>query len=1343
MNQESSQYEGSLNKSFLNKSSLNKSSLNKSPLNKSSLNKSPKKSGQPKKHRRLGRGILITLSIIILLITLLFSLFYTSLGLNLTQYAVEKFLPELKIAKIKGSLHHLTLKGFDLELEGVSVKIDNAELSISGLSLLKAQLNITQFNANDISVVVNTNEISPSESESEPESESKPSERFVIKMPIPIYLGETHLTKVNVMVDDMQFGMSDFTGKAKWEKEKLHVYPAVAKDLTAIFADDSADHKSIQSKPHAVLTDQNSLNQQINQLFNQPLIASLPQISLPLDINVESLTGSNWFLHIAGDDYRFKNNFIQTNIIDNHIQVAKVETDATTPFATGHAIVSGDIILGDTWPLSADINITTDQDRLIGQFSGNLLGELNSHIKISGVNQADLNASINFIKNYMPLKIALQGQYLQWPLSLHPQYQLSNFAVNSSGTLQQYQIAAKGQFKGEGLPDTQFDIAGSGTSEKAYFDHAIAKFPQGEVDITGQLSWIDTVDWDLLVKIDHVDLIKELPSYPIKLNGEIATKGSFGNNKNSDNKDLISNYAWQFELSKLQLNGNIKQADFTATGGLTANSNNLITANNLLFSWGKNSLNLNGSTENSNLTANLNLKDLSLFMDELQGTVNGQIKMSGKVKSTTFDSNIAINQFTWQDIAIDRANISSRLHYQQILSGNLSFTGESIDLATLSIKNADIKLTGSEDHHVLTVNIDGQPLSLISTLTGHIDPDRKKWDGTFTQTSLHTEIADNNTIKSRWNLTNSLPVTYNLAKESFTIGAHCWVGSTTQNSSNMQNSSTSSSSSSICLEKPYTNTANSATTINLNNIDLATLPIPNDGETKLAGNLSGKATIRSLPNSKIPTIKLVLDSSNVFIKQTLASQILPIPFDRFSIDFDLNESRAKLSWNFGLNQFGKINGNVIITDPLNNRGIKGELVIDNLALALINPLLKTDEYAKGVIDGNLKFSGTLFDPTITGKINLQQSEIKSSQLPVDINSVAIDIYFKGKSSTLDGVIVTKNGNLNIKGQASWRTINNWHALLTLTGSAIKVTVPPMVVLSVIPDIRLEASEKGISLTGKIEVPKGKITVETLPPSIIDVSSDEVMLDKNLQPVPSSNVGLNINTDLTITIDDKVKVDAFGLKASLAGNLRILQDNQGLGVFGQILIPDGRFLAYGQDLVIRKGEITFAGPTDKAVLNVEAIRNPDAIEDQVTAGIRVTGIIDDPKIEIFSDPAMSQQEALSYLLRGQGLESGEENDNDMMTAMLVGLGTAKSGKFISNVGNLFGIKNLTLDTQGAGNSSKVVVSGYILPDLQLKYGVGIFDAIATFTLRYRLMPKLYLEATSGLAQTLDLIYQLEF
>ena len=68
--------------------------------------------------------------------------------------------------------------------------------------------------------------------------------------------------------------------------------------------------------------------------------------------------------------------------------------------------------------------------------------------------------------------------------------------------------------------------------------------------------------------------------------------------------------------------------------------------------------------------------------------------------------------------------------------------------------------------------------------------------------------------------------------------------------------------------------------------------------------------------------------------------------------------------------------------------------------------------------------------------------------------------------------------------------------------------------------------------------------------------------------------------------------------------------------GTIKLIDGTFKAYGQDLVINKGNLTFAGPVNKPILDFEAIRNPDAIEDNVTAGIRIKGPSDAPQTELF-------------------------------------------------------------------------------------------------------------------------------
>ncbi|MBF4102435.1 translocation/assembly module TamB domain-containing protein [Gallibacterium anatis] len=85
---------------------------------------------------------------------------------------------------------------------------------------------------------------------------------------------------------------------------------------------------------------------------------------------------------------------------------------------------------------------------------------------------------------------------------------------------------------------------------------------------------------------------------------------------------------------------------------------------------------------------------------------------------------------------------------------------------------------------------------------------------------------------------------------------------------------------------------------------------------------------------------------------------------------------------------------------------------------------------------------------------------------------------------------------------------------------------------------------------------------------------------------------------------------------------------------------------------------------------------------------------------------------------------------------------KTGKAVGQIGETFGIRNLNLETQGLGDQSQVVVSGYLTPRLQVKYGVGLFEPLAELTLRYRLLPKLYLQSVSGTSQAVDLLYQFE-
>ena len=74
-----------------------------------------------------------------------------------------------------------------------------------------------------------------------------------------------------------------------------------------------------------------------------------------------------------------------------------------------------------------------------------------------------------------------------------------------------------------------------------------------------------------------------------------------------------------------------------------------------------------------------------------------------------------------------------------------------------------------------------------------------------------------------------------------------------------------------------------------------------------------------------------------------------------------------------------------------------------------------------------------------------------------------------------------------------------------------------------------------------------------------------------------------------------------------------------------------------------------------------------------------------------------------------------------------------------IGEAFGVSDLALETAGTGDESQVVVSGQLTDDLRISYGVGVFSPIAELTLRYTLWRNLYLQAVSGAAQAVDLVY----
>ncbi|KPY56606.1 Uncharacterized protein ALO94_01615 [Pseudomonas syringae pv. spinaceae] len=255
----------------------------------------------------------------------------------------------------------------------------------------------------------------------------------------------------------------------------------------------------------------------------------------------------------------------------------------------------------------------------------------------------------------------------------------------------------------------------------------------------------------------------------------------------------------------------------------------------------------------------------------------------------------------------------------------------------------------------------------------------------------------------------------------------------------------------------------------------------------------------------------------------------------------------------------------------------------------------------------------------------------------------------------------------------------------------------------------------------------------LPPSTVKLSGDTVIVGQQTEEgAPPLAVAMDINVEVG---QEKLSFSGFGLTANLVGRVHI-GDN--LDTRGELNLNDGRYRAYGQRLTIRKARLLFAGPVDQPYLDIEAIRQTD----DVIAGIRLTGSAEQPTTEVFSEPAMSQEQALSYLVMGRPLSTSGE-DNNMVAQAALALGVAGSSSTTGKLADNLGIKDFELDTSGTGYKTNVVASGKITEKLSLRYGVGVFEPANTIALRYLLSKRVYLEAASGVASSLDIFYKRDF
>jgi translocation and assembly module TamB len=401
----------------------------------------------------------------------------------------------------------------------------------------------------------------------------------------------------------------------------------------------------------------------------------------------------------------------------------------------------------------------------------------------------------------------------------------------------------------------------------------------------------------------------------------------------------------------------------------------------------------------------------------------------------------------------------------------------------------------------------------------------------------------------------------------------------------------------------------------------------------------------------------------------------------------------------------------------------------------------------GSLNADLSLAGTAAAPHLTGQARLEGGRAQVPLYGLDLKDVRLAATASGGTTlAIDAGATSGPGSVHITGSAGLMPSPSAPVHLAVTGSRFAVMSTRDIRILVSPDLKIDYQGTEARLTGQVTIPEAHIHVEKAPKGGPIEPSKDVVFVGGLKPQAQqpAKAPLAVYARVRLVIPNPaIELDAFGLKGQPYGSL-LLVENPGSTVAsgtGELdIAPGGTFQAYGQNLTIERGRLIFGGPIDDPALNIRASRVSN--DQTVTAGIEAKGTLEEPQFSVWSTPAMSQSDALAYVMLGHGLNSANQQEGNRVANAASSLGLAGAGMLAKSIGARFGLEEASIESKGSWNQASLMMGKYLAPHLYVMYGIGLFQPVSTFRVRYIVNSKWTLQAESSSETGADVLYTLE-
>ncbi|WP_218419063.1 translocation/assembly module TamB domain-containing protein [Alteromonas lipotrueae] len=1236
----------------------------------------------------------------VIIVVFVYGLLISPLGGPTIRVIANNLVNGLSIKSIEGGLaDNITISHVKWENAQWRVHADYVYLDVTWRCIFEPRVCVNEMNANDI--IVEQLSTSP-KAESTEETGS-----FTLPLPIEVSLAKVERFTLKMPGETVELGklsLDDFLGNdtlaiSSLSLENLAVtlhQDEVSSQATA--SSSNANNSDAASETYASnsnnapesRTDNSATNKSLPKSYSLSYTApELPTVSSPIPIKIGEFSLTNGTLN-QGDSAQTLSVFAFEDFEFANASVSLANLNVEHPQGT----LSGDIAitLDGAYPLSVSLNgsglISDNQQQVDFQASGSLAA-LEADLKTEGAMNAKVNLSADVLSDNLP--ISFSATWKKQPLPTMKSGTLHDGALTLNGTMGDYLLdgGAAATLPDIGKVPVALNVVLK--EHNIFVNEAKIEALEGSISNTGTLYLDEAISWEGNTTFTNVSGVQFSKYAPAQLEGGFTSVMQY-----TEKGPHVS-------IRELDLKGILQNKPFSVAGAFVYSGPSDLLVASLTVEQADNKIDVIGQLLNKryiNADIGLNVAAIADLYPEIAGAISGNIKATGP-----WTNPIAIGALNFSNITVSPA-LSNAVAQQGEINGKLVIDGSYTD------HKADLDVTIPE--HSVALSVAGKWQD-------------NTWAGQVEQSKL--KLAN-----MQWALSSPFALNIGSAPFSASVGEHCWHsredGELCITSLNYQEN------------KAKWNVWAKALPVGLWAYELApdmiaaaapaTLSMKTQGQYSQADPIDATFTASLSPATwqlgKERPLAITVNSvetTGTFRQGELKSQSLINSEDLGNATLNVN------------------------TSPFETRKpISGNLELVNIDVAPLKPLSPAIRTLTGVMNGTITLAGFIDSPDLTGELQIENGAIDIQDTPVSLENWTQSITLNGQQANFDGTFLLGGGKGALNGDLNWSDVPS--ANINLKGDKFEVRQPNMR-LRVSPDLKVAATADKVDVTGSVNIPWARIEVESLPESAVSPSKDVHLRGEPPKEEPLDIVHASVMVNIDKAKTGEVKLEAFGLTASLHGGVKV-NNQPALVGFGDLQILNGRYNAYGQQLVIQTGEVQFNGPIDQPMLLIEAIRDPDKTDDDVIAGIRIDGAADSPSINLFSEPAMDQQNVLSYLLTGSGPDAESEDPN--YAALLVGFGLSNTKTLTGQVGKALGIDDFSLST----NENKLSVTGQINDRLTAEYNVDVGlsnnDSSSTLrrrqeppdlALRYRLLPRLFLEAVQTTIEdqsefALDLYYE---